>query len=144
MRRREFLITSSLSAAALSVAARASVPVPNAAQTSAGNSGFTAGRSSPEAQAVVYEPRYVAACEFAREHAGRGAQVFGADGGMVQLWRGPLAEVVSRGEARIAGITSYSDFALARECARDHGLKVLHESWCRDTPVALVHWLIGS
>jgi hypothetical protein len=126
MHRREFLIASSMGAAALSIASRANATP----------------RDIP--RAVVYETRYLAACEFAREHAEHGATVFGADGGMVQLWRGPLAEIASRGEARIAGLTTYSDFSIARACAREHGLRVLQESWNRETPVALVHWLIGT
>lgn len=144
MRRREFLVASSMSAVALPLASRA-----NAARASATPGATTIasgaeGASVLDVHAVVYEARYLAACEFAQRQAERGARVFDTEGCMVSLWRGPLAELVNRGEARVAGLTTYSDFSIARECARDRGLRVLHETWCRDTPVALVHWLIGT
>ncbi len=48
------------------------------------------------------------------------------------------------GTLRIAGATLYSDFAIARDCARDLGLRVLREEWLSDAQATLVTWLIGS
>jgi hypothetical protein len=149
MRRREFLIASSLGAAfSAAVAWSAGFPLAAASGVSPASrrvllSAFTA--SSADIHAAVYEPRYAIARDFARQHAARGIPAFRADDCMVRLWRGSLARVPLQGEAlRIAGTTLYSDFAIARDCARELGLKVLREEWLKAAPVTLVHWLIGT
>jgi hypothetical protein len=138
MRRREFLIASSMGGALL-IASRAGAGI-------AGSGGPSPTAEVPPSafHAVVYEPRYPVACEFAQRQIERGARAFGTNECMVRLWRGPLTEPLARGDTRIAGLTLYSDFAIARDCARDRGLRVLQEGWCRDCSVTLVSWLIGT
>lgn len=131
MHRRQFLIVSSMGAAV-------------AAATRTGLAGAAVESHPPiPVQAVLYEPRYLIARQFANRHAASGIRLFGTNECMVRLWRGDLAKSVDRGSARIAGLTLYSDFAMARDCARDQGLKVLHEEWCREAPRTLVSWLMG-
>ncbi|MEJ0039677.1 MAG: hypothetical protein WDO68_27140 [Gammaproteobacteria bacterium] len=153
MHRREFLIASSMSAA-LSVAGGADCGraaeadprlSPRADAASAASSG-PASRSiqSTRVHAALYEPRYLAAREFAQLQVAHGVRTFGTNECIVSLWRGPLAEFLEREEACMAGLTLYSDFAIVSECARDRGLKVLHEGWCKSGPVTLASWLIGT
>ncbi len=137
MHRREFLIATSMGAAAFSTAFRAQSASCEARSVDAPAGADTA------AQAVVYDSGNSAAREFAQAYSERGAQIFAANECMVRLWRDPLTQIVSHADVRIAGLTTYSDFSMARECAREHGLRVLHESWHRDSSVTLVQWLIG-
>jgi hypothetical protein len=138
MHRREFLIATSMGAAALSIASRAQGSPRDA------NPVFAPAAADGAAHAVVWQPGIPAADEFARAQAERGARVFAANECMIRLWRGPLAQMLSRADVRIAGLTTYADFSIARECAREHGLRVLRESWHRDSSVALVQWFIGA
>ena len=133
MRRREFLIASSLGVALCGAVARAGT------QAAAHR-----GASPADVHAVVYEPRYPVARDFARAHASRGIQIFRADDCMVRLWRGPLARWPKGHAIRIAGTTLYSDFAIARDCARDLGLVVIREEWRKAAPGTLINWLIGT
>lgn len=184
MGRREFLIASSVGAAFATVAhATPAVASPGwpagmtggAAEIPSGAS-VHADAGFAEVHAIVYEPRYAVSCDFVRQHATPGVQVFRSDECMVHLWRGPLvrrpeaggelmhatsqrtADRLSAaagaprnaeaprapGTLRIAGATLYSDFAIARDCARDLGLRVLREEWLSDAQATLVTWLIGS
>lgn len=93
--------------------------------------------------AIVYDPRYSAARDLAQRHATRGVRLFETNDCIVRLWRGPLSREPGSASTRIAGFTPYSDFAMARDCARDRGLRVIHEEWCRAPPVTLVLWLMG-
>ncbi|MEJ1966640.1 MAG: hypothetical protein WDO56_35905 [Gammaproteobacteria bacterium] len=137
MRRRDFLITGS-------TGAMIAMALPAMAK----------GVDPAVLDVVLYEPRYLAAREFASRMVDRGARAFGTDECIVQLWRGVLADSLDLGETRIAGLTLHSDFEIARECARDEGLRVLRESLCRceassltngtSRSVTLVSWLIGT
>jgi hypothetical protein len=189
MRRREFLIVSSVGAAFASVAraapAGAFAAWPGGTVRGAAEAPHGAGAGTEavfaDVHAVVYEPRYAISRDFARQHEMRGVPVFRSDQCMVRLWRGPLVGRPEPGGAvthsgprraahrlpaapsahidgslriagavrspdalRIAGVTLYSDFAIARDCARDMGVRVLREEWLSDAPAALVTWLIGS
>lgn len=127
MQRREFLVVSSMGAVASATAWAA----PNVL-------------SSPnDVDVIVYDSRYPVARDIAQRQVEQGARAFESEACMVSLWRGPLAEVIERGETRIAGFTTYSDFTLARECARERGLRVLEERWCRECPGSFVSWRIG-
>ncbi len=131
MRRREFLIVSSVGGGVVhDGSCNRCTPCPNA--------------SPSLIRAVVYAPKYAAASELARQHATRGIPTFKTDECMVRLWRGPLAQLKEGGGLRIEGVTLYSDFTIARDCARDLGCRVLREEWLNDGPVALVRWLVGS
>jgi hypothetical protein len=150
MRRREFLIVSSMSAAAVSITSRAQAAMGSPAGTVTGAAvgsppalASAGARSLIDVHAIVYDSRYPIARELAQRRVEQGAQAFSTGECMVSLWRGTLAECIERGETRIAGFTTYSDFTIARECARDHGLRVLEEKWCRDCPGTFVSWLIG-
>ncbi len=145
MHRREFLIATSMGAAAFSTAFRAQSASCEARSVDAPADPGAAAPAGADtaAQAVVYDSGNSAAREFAQAHSERGAQLFAANECMVRLWRDPLTQIVSHADVRIAGLTTYSDFSMARECAREHGLRVLQESWHRDSSVTLVQWLIG-
>jgi hypothetical protein len=147
MRRRAFLIASSMSAA-LTLASRAGAGIAGSGIVGTGSEGADlAGSAVPlPVDAFIYEARYPLAYTLARQEAERGVRAFAMEGCMVQLWRGPLGELLSGAgsPARIAGVTLYSDFTIARDCARERGLRVLNETWCRDCNVSLVSWLIGA
>ena len=131
MYRREFLLASSMGAAGVAVA-----------RTGLAGDGLKSSR--PLIRVVLYDPGYLIAREFANRHALRGISVFSTAECMVRLWRGPLAQSAGRSDACVAGLTQYSHFAMARDCARDQGLKVLHEEWSREAPSrTLISWLIG-
>lgn len=141
MHRREFLIAASMSAVLPAASSAGSAAA--ASKAGIATAGPGDGRST-DVLAVVYDPRYLAAREFAQWHSERGARAFDTNGCIVRLWRGPLADFVNTEETRIAGLTLYSDFEMARDCARERGLGVLHEDWCRSGPVTLISWLIGA
>lgn len=147
MRRREFLIAGSLGAAFGATVARGTTLATGSGMAVVRGStlaGASETASPADIHALVYEPRCTVARDIAERHARRGVQVFSTDECMVRLWRGPLAQQGRGGSIRIAGTTLYSDFAIARDCARERGLTVMSEGWLKGAPFTLVKWLIGS
>ncbi|MGB6449702.1 MAG: hypothetical protein WBE92_03020 [Steroidobacteraceae bacterium] len=77
--------------------------------------------------AVIYDGRYEDARAFARALVRRGAVAFDARDDIVRLWRGPLRARLAAGAGCVAGLTTHSDFTLARASVRDSRLTLLQE-----------------
>lgn len=99
--------------------------------------------------AVIYDPRYVPSRRFAGTLARYGAEPFDAAEDLVRLWRGALSAYWRGAGTRIAGLTTFSDFVIARSCARQAGLASIgaprserHGTGTRS--FQLTSWLFGS
>ncbi|HKV06356.1 MAG TPA: twin-arginine translocation signal domain-containing protein [Candidatus Acidoferrales bacterium] len=82
---------------------------------------------SPPIAAVVFDERYADCKIFAAALVARGAIAFPAKGDSAQLWYGSLGAHLARSGGRVAGLTSDSDFVVARACGRELGLQVIYE-----------------
>lgn len=84
-----------------------------------------AGSQAPRL-AVVQDPAYVRSREYAALLVERGAQLFTSDD-MLGLWRSELAAFRQHAGAalRLTGLTTWSDFIVLRDCAREVRLKPL-------------------
>jgi len=88
---------------------------------------FACAAKSLQVDAVIYDGRYDDARAFACALVRRGAVALDARDDVVRLWRGPLRARFTAGAWRVAGLTTHSDFTLARASARDLGLVLLQK-----------------
>ncbi len=106
MRRRDLLIAAGVLAAPLSAPAAASPGAPDL---------------------VIFDARYDAARRFAQALAARGAATVEAQADVARLWYGPLRlHRAGGGRIRIAGLTTWADFAVIQSCAREARLRPRH------------------
>ena len=83
-----------------------------------------AGAAAPSIGAVLYDRRYAASRRFAQAFADRGAAVFAVQDDVIRLWRGPLKALSGSSALRVAGLTTWSDLNLVRDCARERGFRL--------------------
>ena len=99
--------------------------------------------------AVVQDPAYRRSREFASLLVARGARLFTPEDDMLGLWHGPLAAFSrAAGPMRLAGLTTWSDFLVLRDCARQAGmapLSTLDPDAGGARPRATLHaWVMGT
>jgi hypothetical protein len=84
---------------------------------------------------VIYDERHADARAFAEHLQRQGATTFATRGDASGLWYGgaPL-----RNGGAIAGLTTWSDFVIARSCAREFGLRLRTSG----RPGQLIAWLL--
>ncbi|MEP7246624.1 MAG: hypothetical protein ABI885_23495 [Gammaproteobacteria bacterium] len=138
MRRRDFLIGTSMTVACIEAAATyaatgtrfdAPIPVPVSSAMPIG--------------VVFFTPRYPQSVQFAYELAALGARAFSTDCDVVRLWRGPVGECFAAGVTSMAGITLHSHLDILREASRELGLKVVKEALHTTATGTLASWVIG-
>jgi hypothetical protein len=76
---------------------------------------------------VVRDNRFAASQEFAAVLSRGGASIVEARGELVREWHAGLRAMLGNQRARIAGITSWSDFTIMRACAAELGMRVRYE-----------------
>jgi hypothetical protein len=74
--------------------------------------------------AVIYDERHPEARTFAENLRRHGAAPFPTRGDATGLWYGGA---LRQNAGAIAGLTSWSDFVIARSCGREFGLRVVFE-----------------
>jgi len=100
--------------------------------------------AAPPIVAVIYDERHRDAKVFAARLRRDGAVAFPAGGDSAGLWYGELATLLRRHGGRVAGLTSYADFVVARSCGREQALRLVFEASCSapDRPGHLTRWLL--
>jgi len=69
--------------------------------------------------AVVFDERYPDCKAFADLLASRGTKPFATNQDAAQLWYGPLGAHLAEHPGRVAGLTTYADFAVSQACGRE-------------------------
>jgi hypothetical protein len=110
-------------------AAAATVVVATAASRAEGSSKF---------DVVVYNEWFLHARSFAAGLAAQGVRVLPVAGDAGRLWYDTLRALVSRGQRRIAGVTTHTDLLILETLARDTGLRVSQ----RESTGRLVSWVL--
>lgn len=77
--------------------------------------------------AVVHDGRYAAARRFARVLGARGVARLSTTGEILTLWNQQCRPRLAGRAWVLIGLTTYSDFAIARSCARSSGATPLYE-----------------
>lgn len=109
-----------------------------------------AGNEAAPALAVVQDPAYRRSREFASLLVERGARRFTPDLDMLALWHGELSALRRiEGGLRLAGLTTWSDFLVLRDCAGKAGLAPLSimdpdAGAARPARATLHAWLLGT
>jgi len=95
--------------------------------------------------AVLYDERYADCRAFANVLERQGATSFPTRGDAARVWYGALRQSRTRTCGSVAGMVTYSDWAVSRACGREQGLRVAYEG-SHDWRVSerLIHRLHGD
>ena len=83
---------------------------------------------APPITAAIYDERHPDARAFAAALQRGGVTPFPVRGDLIGLWYGDLGTLLRRQGGRVAGLTTYADFAIARSCGRELALRAIVEA----------------
>lgn len=120
--RRQFLRNAAALSAAAPLAGRAAFADGRDAASGIGSAGIAG------IDAVVFDSRHAAACEFGARAGMLGAPLRPIDGDVTDLWRSELRGRWKGSPAAVAGLTERPALFLLERLAWDHGLRVVFEA----------------
>jgi len=125
--RRQFMLGSAITAAAISAsAAQASVETLEAAAS---------------ASVVLHDPRIAMDAAVADRLAANGARVIALDDDPVRMWRSQIGAVLANPETRLLGVTRWADLLIVRGLAAESRRHVRYEKL--DAATGTFTWLIA-